>query len=162
MHLGRGFFFLLLLLLQRQNGRRSRVVTRALFGGLPNLMQKDPAERTRKDYEKRVAEINALEPKMAAKSDEELQGMAMELKKRVSQGGRSELDRTLPEAFALVREASKRVLGLRPFDSQLIGGMILHEGKIAEMSTGEGTGKGSVVHFGNALITGVLNDSTTL
>ncbi len=83
-----------------------------------------------------VERINALEPGVAALSDEALRAKTAEFRTRLSQG--EELDQVLPEAFAVVREASKRVLGMRHFDVQLIGGMVLHQGKIAEMRTGEG------------------------
>ena len=89
-----------------------------------------------KNYQKVVEGINALEPLMEAKSDEELSHMTVELRERLDHG--ETLDDVLPEAFAAVREASKRTLGLRHFDVQLIGGMALHDGKIAEMKTGEG------------------------
>jgi len=80
--------------------------------------------------------INQLEPSFQALSDEELQGKTAEFKERISQG--ETLEDLLPEAFAAVREASVRTLGMRPFDVQLIGGIVLHHGKIAEMKTGEG------------------------
>ena len=83
-----------------------------------------------------VAEINALEPTMAAKSDAELRGMTAEFKKRLAGG--EDLDDILPEAYAVVREAAKRVLGQRHYDVQLIGGIVLNNGSIAEMKTGEG------------------------
>ena len=83
-----------------------------------------------------VKKINALEPQMQALSDAELQAKTPELRERVA-GGES-LDKVLPEAFAVCREASVRVLGMRHYDVQLIGGMVLHMGKIAEMRTGEG------------------------
>ncbi len=86
---------------------------------------------------RKVAErINALEPAIAALSDAELRAKTDEFKNRLAQG--EKLDALLPEAFAVVREASKRTLEMRHFDVQLIGGMVLHEGKIAEMRTGEG------------------------
>ncbi|HHW75905.1 MAG TPA: preprotein translocase subunit SecA [Xanthomonadaceae bacterium] len=86
---------------------------------------------------RKVAErINALEPAIAALSDAELRAKTDEFKNRLAQG--EKLDTLLPEAFAVVREASKRTLEMRHFDVQLIGGMVLHEGKIAEMRTGEG------------------------
>jgi preprotein translocase subunit SecA len=100
------------------------------------VFKNDPAERTRKQYQDRVNQINALEPDMERLSDEQLRQLTQSLRQR-AQGGEA-LDNLLVEAFALVREASRRVLGLRPFDVQLIGGMILHEGQIAEMRTGEG------------------------
>jgi preprotein translocase subunit SecA len=93
-------------------------------------------ERLLKHYYNRVAQINALEPEISALSDGELKEKTSEFKKRLSEG--QTLDDILPEAFAVVREASKRVLGMRHFDVQLIGGMVLHDGKIAEMRTGEG------------------------
>ncbi len=80
--------------------------------------------------------INPLEPKMAAMSDTKLAGMTFEFKERLAKG--ESLDDILPEAFAVIREASRRVLGMRHFDVQLIGGIVLHQGRIAEMSTGEG------------------------
>lgn len=83
-----------------------------------------------------VAEINRLEPEMKAKSDAELKGMTEIFKKRVAEG--ESLDNILPEAFAVVREAALRVLGQRHYDVQLIGGIVLHQGRIAEMKTGEG------------------------
>ena len=83
-----------------------------------------------------VAKINALEPEFAALSDEDILAKTTEYKERVA-GGEA-LDAILPEAFANCREAAKRALGLRAFDTQLIGGMFLHEGNISEMKTGEG------------------------
>ena len=83
-----------------------------------------------------VDKINGLEPEISKLSDEELTGKTQEFKKRLNEG--ETLDDILPEAFAVVREASKRVLGMRHFDVQLIGGIILHQGRIAEMKTGEG------------------------
>ncbi len=83
-----------------------------------------------------VKKINAFEPQMQALSDAELQAKTPELKARVANG--ESLDKVLPEAFAVCREASHRVLGMRHYDVQLIGGMVLHLGKIAEMRTGEG------------------------
>lgn len=87
-------------------------------------------------YTKRVPEINALEDKIKALSDEQLRGKTAEFKKLLSEG--KTLNDILPEAFAVVREASRRTLGQRHFDVQLIGGMILNDGNIAEMRTGEG------------------------
>ena len=83
-----------------------------------------------------VRKINELEPDIEKLSDNELRGKTDELKKKLQEG--KTLDDILPEAFAVVREASKRVLGMRHFDVQLIGGIILHQGRIAEMKTGEG------------------------
>lgn len=94
-------------------------------------------DRELKKYSKRVAKINALEPKYEKMSDEELKEAFSELKERVNSGEMS-LDDALPDSFAITREASKRTLGMRHFDVQLIGGMVLHENRIAEMKTGEG------------------------
>lgn len=93
-------------------------------------------ERLIKRFRKAVENINALEPQMAALSDSELASKTVEFKGKLKAG--STLDQLLPEAFAVVREASKRTLKMRHFDVQLIGGMVLHQGKIAEMRTGEG------------------------
>src|ERR1700682_4042954 len=93
-------------------------------------------ERLLKQYSGVVREINALEPSIAGLDDEALKAKTAEYKARVASG--EALDAILPEAFAVVREASKRVLQMRHFDVQLIGGMALHHGKIAEMRTGEG------------------------
>ena len=93
-------------------------------------------DRKVKAFQDQAQRINALEPKFAALSDDELRMMTDAFKDRLA-GGQS-LDKILPEAFAVVREASKRVLGQRQYDVQLAGGMILHEGGIAEMRTGEG------------------------
>jgi preprotein translocase subunit SecA len=93
-------------------------------------------ERLLKQYGQQVRAINALEPTIAALSDEALREKTQELKKRVADG--ATLDDVLPEAFAVVREAGKRTLNMRHFDVQLIGGIALHNGKIAEMRTGEG------------------------
>jgi preprotein translocase subunit SecA len=93
-------------------------------------------QRLLKQYQKTVREINALEPSMEKLSDEQLQAKTPELKARIASG--ETLDAILPEAFAVCREASKRVLKMRHFDVQLVGGMTLHYGKIAEMRTGEG------------------------
>lgn len=95
-----------------------------------------PSERIVKRYQKIADEVTALEPEMIALSDEELKAKTDEFKKRLSEG--EPLDYILVEAFAVVREASKRVLGLRPFDVQVIGAITLHKGQIAEMKTGEG------------------------
>src|SRR5205085_12306917 len=93
-------------------------------------------QRLLKQYQKTVREINALEPQIEKLSDAELQAKTPEFKSRVAAG--ASLDDILPEAFAVCREAAKRVLKMRHFDVQLIGGMVLHYGKIAEMGTGEG------------------------
>ena len=81
-----------------------------------------------------VEKINSLEPEVQKLSDDELRNKTVEFKDRLAKG--ETLDSILPEAFAVVREASKRVLGMRHFDVQLIGGIILHQGRIAEMKTG--------------------------
>ncbi|XFA71980.1 preprotein translocase subunit SecA [Thermosynechococcaceae cyanobacterium Okahandja] len=101
---------------------------KALFG--------DPNQRKVKKYQPLVVEINLLEEQVQPLSDSELQAKTGEFKQRLENG--ETLDDLLPEAFAVVREASRRVLGMRHFDVQLIGGMILHDGQIAEMKTGEG------------------------
>ena len=93
-------------------------------------------QRLLKQYQKTVREINALESTIAKLTDAELQARTPQLKERFAKG--EKLDDLLPEAFAVCREASKRVLKMRHFDVQLIGGMVLHYGKIAEMGTGEG------------------------
>ena len=93
-------------------------------------------DRLLKEYRRTVATINALEASIQALSDEQLKAKTPELKQKVA-GGAS-LDSVLPEAFAVVREASRRVLGMRHFDVQMVGGIALHQGKIAEMRTGEG------------------------
>jgi preprotein translocase subunit SecA len=93
-------------------------------------------ERLLKEYRRTVAKINALEPTFEPLSDEQLRAKTDEFKQRIA-GGES-LDALLPEAFAVVREGSKRVFKMRHFDVQLLGGMALHNGKIAEMRTGEG------------------------
>ena len=93
-------------------------------------------DRLLKQYRKTAARINALEPQFEKLSDEQISAKTQEFKERLGKG--ETLDQLLPEAFAVVREASKRVMKMRHFDVQLIGGMALHEGKIAEMRTGEG------------------------
>jgi preprotein translocase subunit SecA len=89
-----------------------------------------------KSYEQRVAQISAFEPEMESSTDEELRELADELRERAGNG--ESLDALLPETFALVREVGRRTMGMRHFDVQLIGGMVLHDGAIAEMRTGEG------------------------
>ncbi|MEF8722271.1 MAG: preprotein translocase subunit SecA [Candidatus Accumulibacter delftensis] len=106
---------------------------------IPGLLKKifgSRNDRLIKQYSRAVRKINALEEGISALSDEELRGKTVEFKERVAKG--ETLDALLPEAFAVVREAGKRALGMRHFDVQLIGGMVLHDGKIAEMRTGEG------------------------
>src|SRR5690349_11874946 len=106
------------------------------LASLPTRIFGSRNQRLIKQYSQVVAEINALEPAMQKLTDEQLRGKTDELKKKFA-GGAS-LDDLLPEAFAVVREASKHTLRMRPFDVQLMGGMVLHHGKIAEMKTGEG------------------------
>src|SRR5919109_4216865 len=89
-----------------------------------------------KQYAKRVDRINAWEPELELLDDGELRANAGSLRERARDG--EPLEELLPETFALVREVSKRTLGLRHFDVQMIGGMVLHDGSIAEMKTGEG------------------------
>jgi preprotein translocase subunit SecA len=93
-------------------------------------------ERELKRLQPLVDRINTFEPQISALSDQALAGKTVEFRQRFAQG--ASLDDLLPEAFAVVREAGKRVLGMRHFDVQLVGGMVLHAGKIAEMKTGEG------------------------
>ncbi|HVC10356.1 MAG TPA: hypothetical protein VNE59_01850, partial [Burkholderiales bacterium] len=107
-------------------------------------------ERLLKQYYRSVARINALEPEIAALSDAQLRAKTDEFKRRLAERVAAEpeearadaervvLEELLPEAFAVVREAGKRTLRMRHFDMQLVGGMVLHDGKIAEMRTGEG------------------------
>src|SRR3989338_669077 len=92
--------------------------------------------RALKEIQPIVSKINALESVVSALKDEELKAKTDEFKQRLSSG--ETLDEILPEAFAVVREASRRTLGQRHFDVQLIGGIVLHRGGIAEMKTGEG------------------------
>ena len=101
-----------------------------------NKIFKSYSEKEVKRVMPLVDQINGLEESMAKLSDEELRAKTTEFKERLAKG--ETLDDLLPEAFAVVREASKRVLGMRHFDVQLIGGIILHQGRIAEMKTGEG------------------------
>jgi preprotein translocase subunit SecA len=93
-------------------------------------------ERLLKTYDRNVERINAFEPEIAALSDDALKAKTGEFRQRLANG--ETLDDLLPEAFAVVREAAKRTLAMRHFDVQLVGGMVLHAGKIAEMRTGEG------------------------
>jgi len=93
-------------------------------------------ERELRKLQPRVAAINEIEPRVSALTDEQIRSKTVELKERLERG--VALDDVLPEAFALCREAGRRTVGMRHFDVQLIGGMVLHQGKIAEMKTGEG------------------------
>ena len=97
----------------------------------------DPQKRILRRLQKKVDEINALGPKYKKLSDKELAGQTDVLRKRLQKKSVT-LDTILPDAFAVAREAAKRVIGERPYDVQLIGGMVLHEGNVAEMKTGEG------------------------
>ncbi|MCR4522442.1 MULTISPECIES: preprotein translocase subunit SecA [Bosea] len=107
-----------------------------MLGALAKKLFGSSNDRRVKGYQPRVAAINALEKEIAALSDEALKARTEEFKKQIAEG--KKLDDLLVPAFATVREAAKRVLGQRPYDVQLIGGMVLHEGAIAEMKTGEG------------------------
>lgn len=106
-----------------------------IMNGLFKKLLGDPQARTIKRLKKRVREVNALEEKYKKMPDSTLKEQTNVLKKRLK---KESLDKILPDAFALMREASSRTLGLRHFDVQLIGGMVLHEGNVAEMKTGEG------------------------
>src|SRR5256885_2522311 len=89
-----------------------------------------------KEFQKRVSKINDFEPELELDTEEELKQRAQELREQARNG--ASLDDLLPESFALTREAARRSLGQRHFDVQLVGGMVLHDGNIAEMKTGEG------------------------
>ncbi|ROU07493.1 preprotein translocase subunit SecA [Lysobacter enzymogenes] len=107
-------------------------------------------DRLLRQLQRSVVKINALEPEMEKLSDAQLQAKTPEFQKRIADG--ESLDKLLPEAFAVCREASRRVLGMRHYDVQMIGGMVLHLGKIAEMRTGEGkTLVGTLPVYLNAL-----------
>jgi len=102
-----------------------------------NILKKVFGSKNERDLNKLkpvVEQINALEPEMQALSDDHLRAKTQALKERIDKG--ATLDELLPEAFAVVREASVRTLKMRPFDVQLIGGIVLHHGKIAEMKSG--------------------------
>jgi len=107
-----------------------------MFGSIARAIFGSSNDRALKQYQRRVAQINVLEEDMRALSDDALAHLTVEFKDRYSRG--ESLDDILPDAFATVREAARRVLGQRHFDVQLVGGMVLHDGKIAEMKTGEG------------------------
>ena len=121
-------FFICSLEAKKENNSMISKLLKSVFGSRN--------DRLLKQYRQTVARINALEAQIAALSDDELRAKTAEFKQRVQQG--ESLDAILPEAFAVVREGSKRALQMRHFDVQLIGGMALHYGKIAEMRTGEG------------------------
>ena len=106
------------------------------LGALATKIFGSSNDRRLKSFNARVAPINALEPKFEALSDDELRAKTIEFRQRLANG--ETVDDLLPEAFATVREAAKRTLGQRHFDVQLVGGMVLHAGKISEMKTGEG------------------------
>ena len=107
-----------------------------MIGGLARKLFGSANERRIKNYRPRVEAINALEKELAALSDDALRARTDAFKQELAAG--KSLDDILVPAFATVREAAKRAIGQRHFDVQMIGGMILHEGKIAEMKTGEG------------------------
>ncbi|MDE2326502.1 MAG: preprotein translocase subunit SecA [Rhodospirillales bacterium] len=107
-----------------------------MFSSIARAIIGTSNDRALKAYRRRIAEINGHEAALATLDDAALQGKTSEFRDRLAAG--ESLDRLLPEAFAVCREAAKRVLGMRHFDVQLIGGMVLHDGKIAEMKTGEG------------------------
>jgi preprotein translocase subunit SecA len=107
-----------------------------MFASLARAVLGTSNDRSLKAYQRRVPKINAFEPAARALDDAGLRGRTDLLRERLRAG--ETLDDILPEAFAVVREASRRVLGMRHFDVQLVGGMVLHDGKIAEMKTGEG------------------------
>ncbi|OYX14709.1 MAG: preprotein translocase subunit SecA, partial [Rhizobiales bacterium 32-66-8] len=107
-----------------------------MFGGLARKLFGSANDRRVRGYRPTVAAINALESELAALSDDQLRDRTADFRAQIAAG--KSLDDLLVPAFATVREAAKRVLGLRPFDVQMLGGMILHHGGIAEMKTGEG------------------------
>src|SRR5574341_688177 len=122
-----------------------------MFKNILNTLAGNPYEREIKRYRAIVEQINALEPEMQRRSDDELRDLTDQLSERVQAhiagiedkeelkaAEREILEEVFPEAFAAVREASMRTISLRHFDVQMIGGIVLHEGKIAEMKTGEG------------------------
>ena len=107
-----------------------------MIGALAKSVFGSSNDRYVKKLDKTVQQINAFEPAISALSDDELREQTVKFRELLAQG--STLNDILPEAFATVREASTRVLGMRHFDVQLIGGIVLHRGEIAEMRTGEG------------------------
>src|SRR6476659_9365382 len=107
-----------------------------MIGALAKAVFGSANDRYVKSLDKTVAMINALEPQLEAFTDEELTAQTGKFRDQLAAG--KTLDDILPEAFATVREAGKRVLGMRHFDVQMIGGLALHQGRIAEMRTGEG------------------------
>lgn len=126
-------------IIKRPSPRRRQMRVSSALGGLLGGIFKggsDTGESTRQQYASLVSAVNRFDAEVSALSDDQLRQKTHLFQQRAQQG--ESLDSILPEAFAVVREASKRVLGLRPFDVQLIGGMVLHKGEIAEMKTGEG------------------------
>jgi preprotein translocase subunit SecA len=122
-------------------GRRHAVHFKAttgtlMFGGFAKKIFGSSNDRYVRSLQKTVNQIEALEPTISALTDEELAGQTAKFRARLADG--QSLDDILPEAFATVREASVRVLGMRHFDVQMVGGIVLHRGEIAEMRTGEG------------------------
>src|ERR1700741_3291434 len=115
---------------------RDRRGSSPMFDGFLRQLFGSSNERRIKNYRPRVDEINALEPELTKLTDEELRARTSAFKKELAEG--KTLDDILVPAFATVREAAKRAIGQRHFDVQLVGGMILHEGQISEMKTGEG------------------------
>lgn len=107
-----------------------------MFESLKKALGLDPNDRAIKRYRERVERMNALETEVSSWDDARLSKAALAFRERLGEG--ESLDDILEEVFAVVREVSRRQLGLRHFDVQLMGGMTLHEGKIAEMKTGEG------------------------
>lgn len=115
---------------------RPSIIEKTMITSLVRKIFGSRNERLIKQYMQRVGVVNSLEPAMEKLSDTELRAKTEEFKRRFQEN--ESLDKLLPEAFAVVREASKRVLQMRHYDVQLVGGMVLHDGKIAEMRTGEG------------------------
>jgi preprotein translocase subunit SecA len=107
-----------------------------MFKNIAKIIAGDPNKQVLEAYTKSVEKINAMEPQFEALTEAQLSAKTAEFRQRLAAG--ESLDELLPDAFATVREASKRTLGLRPYDVQLMGGMALHDGHIAEMRTGEG------------------------
>ena len=108
-----------------------------LLDSIKKLLGLDPNDRALQKYSGLVEIVNSYSEDVHGKSDAEIKSRFLELKSQVQEGS-SELDDVLPEVFAIVREVSERTIGLRHYDVQLIGGMALHDGRIAEMKTGEG------------------------
>ena len=131
-------------------GPESAIRKAFMFASLARSLFGSANDRSLKAHQRRVPEINVLEPAIQALDDAALAGRTQEFRARIAAG--ASLDELLPEAFAVVREASRRVLGMRHFDVQLVGGMVLHSGRIAEMRTGEGkTLVGTLPVYLNAL-----------